>query len=981
MISLLYVDDEPALLELGKLFLEEHGEFLVDTVESGQSALAMLGSKKYDAIISDYQMPVMDGIDLLKTIRKQSTIPFILFTGRGREEVVIEAINSGATFYLQKGGDPTAQFTELSHKIRLAVERARTGIALKEKTEEIDNFFAASINLLCITDTSGNFRHLNPAWERLLGYPERDLLGKNVFDLIHPDDLPAMHDAFAILLTQKAVENFVNRIRCRDGSYRWIEWQAHPACNLIYAAVHDITDKKLAVDAIRAAEEKFSTIFRQSPDMIWISELESGRFVDVNDAADRILGYPREELIGGTSIEFGMWVDVRDRARLIQRIRRDGRVDRFEILLRRKEGKTFNASIAASTIILGGLEYLIVTVRDISAMIKADNALRESEEKYRTVIDTANEAILIVQDGIQVFANNSASRLFGMPAEDLMGKQVSGFIWPEDRQYVMEMHRQRIAGEKVPDTYDFRILGAGGKPRWILTSAAKILWQGRLATLCLMTDITARKQAEAALVQAEEKFSTIYLQSPDIIWISELESGRFVDANDASERITGYTREEQIGKTSLDLGIWACPEDRATLIQTVREKGRIDWFETRHKRKNGEIFEVESSASTIRLEGKEYLITSVRDISQLKRTEERLRESEEKYRTLIEKANEAIIIIQDRRLVFANPSAAKLFGVPVEDLAGKPLAGFVWPEDRKLVSAKYRKRIASENIPDAYDFRIVDSDHTIHWISLSGAAIQWQGRPAVLSLMTDITGRWQAEHSVREANKKLSLLSGITRHDIKNQMLILQGYLAILEQKQPDPAFSEYFRKIHAASERISSMIQFTKEYEEIGVAAPTWQDIRALVDTVANQAPIGKVRVENRIPAGTEAFSDPLIARVIYNLMDNAARYGGKITTIRFFLQSDGDRCRIICEDDGAGIPLNEKDLIFERGFGRNTGMGLYLSREVLGITGISIREIGEPGTGARFEISVPPGAYRRAGTQEPVSALLKEKGNISQK
>ena len=121
-----------------------------------------------------------------------------------------------------------------------------------------------------------------------------------------------------------------------------------------------------------------------------------------------------------------------------------------------------------------------------------------------------------------------------------------------------------------------------------------------------------------------------------------------------------------------------------------------------------------------------------------------------------------------------------------------------------------------------------------------------------------------------------------------------------------------------------------------------------------------GQVNVNNAIPRGAEVFADPLIAKVFYNLMDNAVRYGGKITTILFTVQESGDDCQIVCEDDGEGVPTEEKEKIFDRGFGKNTGLGLALSREILSLTGITIRETGEPGKGARFEMTVPKGMWR---------------------
>ena len=124
MISALYIDDEPALLDLGKIFLERAGDIQIDTALSAPEALVKIRSTQYDVIISDYQMPVMDGIALLKIIRSEyPDLPFIIFTGKGREDVVIEALNSGADHYIQKGGAPKAQFAELNHTIRRAVER------------------------------------------------------------------------------------------------------------------------------------------------------------------------------------------------------------------------------------------------------------------------------------------------------------------------------------------------------------------------------------------------------------------------------------------------------------------------------------------------------------------------------------------------------------------------------------------------------------------------------------------------------------------------------------------------------------------------------------------------------------------------------------------------------------------------------------------------------------------------------------------
>lgn len=224
-----------------------------------------------------------------------------------------------------------------------------------------------------------------------------------------------------------------------------------------------------------------------------------------------------------------------------------------------------------------------------------------------------------------------------------------------------------------------------------------------------------------------------------------------------------------------------------------------------------------------------------------------------------------------------------------------------------------------------------------------------------------IIERERAEKALLQANKQLNLLSSITRHDITNKLAVLQGYLTLLEKSRLDPPFDEYFQKAKTSANQIISMIQFTKEYESIGIKAPVWQDCRKLVVTAIKKSTFKNILVINNIPAGTEVFADALVEKVFYNLIENAFRYGGgKMTQIQFFTSGTDKGLIIVCEDNGNGISKEDKKHLFERGYGKNSGLGLFLSREILSISGISITETSEPGNGARFEIVVPKGMYR---------------------
>jgi signal transduction histidine kinase len=209
-------------------------------------------------------------------------------------------------------------------------------------------------------------------------------------------------------------------------------------------------------------------------------------------------------------------------------------------------------------------------------------------------------------------------------------------------------------------------------------------------------------------------------------------------------------------------------------------------------------------------------------------------------------------------------------------------------------------------------------------------------------------------------NKKLKLLSGITRHDIKNQLLALLGFLGLAKMKTTDPDMLHYIEQEENAAVTIQRQIEFTKSYEEIGVNAPEWQDVSVHINALRSLIPAGKIRLTIAVN-GLEVFTDPLLGKVFENLIDNSRRHGGRVRQISFSTMQYGlDYIAIVYEDDGVGVREDEKERIFEKGFGKNTGLGLFLTREILSITGLSIRESGEYGKGARFEIMVPKGKYR---------------------
>jgi signal transduction histidine kinase len=217
----------------------------------------------------------------------------------------------------------------------------------------------------------------------------------------------------------------------------------------------------------------------------------------------------------------------------------------------------------------------------------------------------------------------------------------------------------------------------------------------------------------------------------------------------------------------------------------------------------------------------------------------------------------------------------------------------------------------------------------------------------------------KAQDAVALANKKLNLMNNITRHDILNTLTGLFGCVDMARASASQEERDQLLADIKELSRTIQRQIEFTRIYQAIGVKEPAWQNISQIIHHIADPFAGSKVSIINDI-SGIEVYADPLLEKVFYNLVQNALSYGERITAIRFTEQISDRGFAIICEDDGIGIPAEMKEKIFERGIGQHTGMGLFLAREILGITSIAIHENGTFGKGARFEIMITKGGYR---------------------
>lgn len=658
-ISILYVDDEEHLLTLGKLFLERTGDFMVDIMTSGQEALSSSRIQSYDAVISDYQMPRMDGIAFLKAFREQfEDIPFILFTGRGREEVVIEAINNGADFYLQKGGDPKSQFAELSHKIQQAVRRKQAERSLQESEKRLSDIIEFLPDATFAVDQSGRVIAWNRAIEEMTGVSSGEMLGKGDFE---------------------------------------------------YALPFYGFRRPLLIDLIHEPKEIisqfYSNLYRSSTSI----------------TAESDLSHPKGNRI----------------ATLI------------------KACPLYNQA--------GEITGAIESIRDTSEAKRTGFELKESESKFRNLVEYSRDGILIVDfNGIIQFVNPTGLIMTDEEESgDVIGKKnFWEYVHPDSHEVVsrdMHLVAQGIDGY----TARYKLITAKNREIWVESLGRKIPHLHSEAILVSLRDITERKQAEDTLLESEEKFRSFAELQPQMIY--ELD----MDLN--------FTYVNRHGLSMLDASIqnfreglhalsFIHPTHHSKVKDNVQKQlGGIPYEleEYLAVRKDGSTYPINIYSSLIYRHGK---VTGFRgvvvDISERKNIEAELKESEEKFRALVEQSHDGTIIIDfTGNLLFANPRIGEIIGHPhVQDLVGRAnIFSFVLPEFHEQTINQINQ-VKSGDDSFWVNYPISTIDKSVIWIECIGKKITYGGSPTLLLSIHDITERKKAEDALRESEQKMGAL-------------------------------------------------------------------------------------------------------------------------------------------------------------------------------------------------------------------------------
>lgn len=335
-------------------------------------------------------------------------------------------------------------------------------------------------------------------------------------------------------------------------------------------------------------------------------------------------------------------------------------------------------------------------------------------------------------------------------------------------------------------------------------------------------------------------------------------------------------------------------------------------------------------------------------------------EAEEKYRALTENTPDILFSTDMAGIItYVSPQINK-YGFLESEVLGKSLRMLIHPGDIDQVETNLSHEL-EKGAQFVSQFRILDKWGTIYWFEeKSFLRLNISGNPVgMYGILRDVTERKRVEDAIEIANKKLNLMNQITRHDILNTITGLIGCVDMAKASNSAEEKEQLFNDIKDLTRVIQRHIMFTREYQEVGVHLPQWQNVNVLLKKVMLNFEKTNITFSAAFDK-IEIYADPLLEKVFYNLMENAIRYGQTITAISIYPQVSDTGLSLIFEDNGVGVEEEQKKEIFKRDVGKNTGMGLFLTSEILAITGITIEENGIFGKGARFEIRVPNGTWR---------------------
>ncbi|MGD8982558.1 MAG: PAS domain S-box protein [Desulfobacteraceae bacterium] len=748
-----------------------------------------------------------------------------------------------------------------------------------------------------------------------------------------------------------------------------------PGTKRSVSSLVDITSHKEAEAALREKEERYRTILETIEDGYYETNT-SGKFAFVNDSFCRIVGIPEDELIGTSYRRYTLPEAAEEVYATFNKVYTSGKATKgfgHEIIRKDGEKRYIELSISLMRDSEGhGIGFRGI-VRDMTDRMQAEGALRQSEEKYRNILESIAEGYFEVDlSGNMAFFNDSLCRVTGYSREELMGKNNREYTTPETAKKMFRVFNEIYRTGKPASIRDYEIILKNGDRKVLELSASLVRDPSGepVGFRGLVRDVTARKRAEKDLRESEERYRQLVEHAPSGMYEVDFVNRKFINVNDVILEYTGYTRDELLALSPLEI---LAEDSKQIFMQRLSKifagEKVPETVEYKIKRKDGKEIWAILNARILHENGMpKGASVIVHDITERKLAEEAVRESEEKYRLLVDNANDGIFIAQDGIIKFPNPKTKEVLGYSEEELSRVQYLDLIHPEDRALVEERQQRQQQGEEVPTTYTLRIVDKRGAELWAQINAVPITWEGRSATLNFVRDITPQKKLEAQLLQAQKMeaIGTMASGVGHNFRNILAVISMQSQMLQMKYPDdPELQEVADGINVYVERgaqlIEGLMQFSRRQTKKEYLALNLADLIRETHQLISISFDKMIDIQVDIPEFLPVIGDHSeLSQVFMNLFTNARDAMPEGGELHIEAKKEGDSAQVVISDTGRGMEKETQERCFDPFFttkevDRGTGLGLSTTYGIVKEHGGEIQVYSALGQGTTFKLHFP--------------------------
>ena len=1018
-LRILHLEDDPDFAELVRTLLQQDElDAELKRVAGRADFEAALDQDKFDVILSDFRLPRFTGLEALALVRKECPeVPFILISGTIGEQAAIESLKAGATDYVLKH-NPERLASAVRRAAQEAGERARRRRAETELVRR-EKYFRTltenTLDILCILSREAQFVYTSPSMERVLGYAPEAIKGIDSLAHVHPEDMPLVRETLQDALAQPERAIKVQfRYQARDGTWKRLELVGQnrlddPDAAGIVTNWRDVTDRWRAEEELRRSEKQYRLLFQDNPNPMWVFDLETLAFLEVNESAIQFYGYSHAEFLA---------MKIPD----LRPVGKDGGAKGAGLgdagsghiwRHRRKDGAQLDVEVIWSPMVFRNRFAALTMITDVTERRRHEHRNRvfsELSHRLSSATTAAEAARIICEASDALFAwDDFALDLYSAEQDEVFsllniatveGQRVTIPQSSEFKSANTLIRRVitkgaelvRTPGAKglstdamlVPVRKGTRVIGV----LFVQSHLAGAYSDQDLGILQTLADQCSgaleRVHAEEALRESQQRFHDLFENSPDAIFVVDIQ-GTVLDVNLASSLLQGLTGDQLLGKNLVtDL----VPESRRDQARRDFEKmagGKWTQLESEMLTAEGRITPVEVRAGRIEYGGQPAVLLHVRDITERHEAEAALHSSETLFRSVWQNSVTGLRLVNEQGIMVAvNDAFCRLVGMEAQALEGQSLtviyAGF---EDREKILERHRETFLLHNVTRKPEQQYVLHNGKAVTLEIIDSFIQLHGRPLLmLSLFRDVTTQRQLEEQLRQSQKMEAIgqLAGGVAHDFNNILTVIQGHASLLVAANLAESSGKSAEQIVQAAERAASLTRQLLTFSRRQLIQPKNLDVNRIVGNMTNM--LGRLLGEDVALQLNYCQSPPMVEadvgmleQVLLNLAVNArdAMPKGGQLAIRIAIvdvgeaysrgQAEAHAGRFVClsvSDSGTGITPENLRRIFEPFFttkeiGKGTGLGLATAYGIIKQHKGWIEVDSQVGKGTTFRIYLP--------------------------